>query len=207
MDGRSEVQSEIISLLDNQGDLPFSDAEHGFHDGTNPQGYYRLNLGLEHQIIEYFSMKRVQNEYRESYYNITIVIRDGMLINKYDFIKKDHLINCQQQNCDCVCIKDGRIRLLQIDNDNINTLNKIAGSDIKIEEDAYDDRQGMITINFLSEKLILNSRLIFVWCMRRLKLGEFGGGPRTQYVSSQLEVRIDESIDKIMREIMLCEKN
>jgi hypothetical protein len=85
--------------------------------------------------------------------------------------------------------------------------NKIAGSDIKIEEDAYDDRQGMITINFLSEKLILNSRLIFVWCMRRLKLGEFGGGPRTQYVSSQLEVRIDESIDKIMREIMLCEKN
>jgi hypothetical protein len=194
-------------MMDSQADLPFIDAELGFHDGINPQGYYRLNLGLERQIVEYFSMKKVQREYRESYYNITIMIRDGLLVSKFDFIKKDHLINCQQQNCGCVCIKEGRVRILQIDSENINTLNKIRGSDIKIEEDAYDDKLGTVTIGCLSEKLIFNSRLIFVWCMRRLKLGEFGGGPRTQYISSQLEVRIDESIDKIMKGIMSCKKN
>lgn len=143
---------------------------------------------LRRDLFNYFSNKDIKNEYLEVCEGISLTFRIGDRIKRYHFSKEEPCHACVGKSCGCSCLREGRLRHLEITDCNgtkgffKNIKNKTES--IMLEETG-DDKNGSIIFSDGKSYLKVSTKLIWVWCNKQLKLGEFEEGARRQRARMQ----------------------
>jgi hypothetical protein len=140
---------------------------------------------LRRELYNYFTNQDIKSEYVELCDTITLTFKIGDRIKRYHFLKHDPYCACVGKSCGCSCLTEGRLRHLEITdcNGNKNFFKTIKDKTTLINlDEAGIDNHGHIKFSDGLNHLEVSTKLIWVWCNRSLKIGEFEEGPRRQQV-------------------------
>lgn len=177
-------------------------------EGSDVVSFYRSSSYLINKINNYFAKKAVSDEYFESYHNISLIFDLESEVLQYDMYKNKPCVTCRDANCRCFCMDEGRFRRLEISNyiGDVYCLDKFE-EDTLVVENSADGRKGKIEFSSKSSKesFIINTKLIWVWCKKSFRQGEFDKGAREQLVSKpRKKLTCDPAIGVLIQEA-ICE--